>query len=169
MSRPPLPSPPGSGHDQPHRTFDQLKLLAFDNSPPDKYSPKQWFDTALRQAEHARQAERRGSKPDQFVAYTRLVTAYNNALHHSRIREAKAADPAWATRLTDFKQVRQRSTRATLRARNCTDRRLGSRHSTRQRRSRRSSAGPTQRSCRPRRRRDRSPRSRGELLKSGLN
>lgn len=106
MSRPPLPSPPGApGHDP--RTFEQLKVLAFDNSPVETFDPKQWFNTALRQAEMAKQAERRGSKADMFVAYTRLATAYNNALHHPRIREARAADTAWATRVADFKRVRR--------------------------------------------------------------
>lgn len=89
------------------------KLVSESESEPvDSQSPNKWFDLALRQAEAARQAERRNSNPGMYVAYTRLAIAYQKCRTHSRFKDAKAADPQWATRVNEFKTVRGESEQA---------------------------------------------------------
>ncbi|KAL1409731.1 ubiquitin-specific protease doa4 [Vanrija albida] len=84
-------------------SYDQLRAAAADSVPVSDRTPKQWFELAVQHAEAARQAERRGSKAAVFVEYTQLATAYKNALFHPSTKEAKAADPRWATRVNEFK------------------------------------------------------------------
>ncbi|WOO79490.1 Ubiquitin carboxyl-terminal hydrolase 4 [Vanrija pseudolonga] len=84
-------------------SYDQLRVAAADVLPVGDRTPKQWFELALQHAEAARQADRRGSKATLFVEYTQLATAYKNALFHPGTKEAKAADPRWATRVSEFK------------------------------------------------------------------
>lgn len=91
-------------------TYERLHALvsASESEPVESQSPRKWFDSALRQAEAARQAERRASKSGMYVAYTRLAIAYQKCRTHSQFKAAKAADPQWATRVNDFKSVSKR-------------------------------------------------------------
>lgn len=103
MSR--RPSIPASNASYDGLPYDKLKAIAFESDPTVDRGPRQWFDLALRHAETARQAERRGSKADMFVAYSRIATSYNNATGHPDTKALKATDRAWAQRLADFKPV----------------------------------------------------------------
>lgn len=93
-------------------TYDNLSyersraLIAQTEAEPiESQSPQQWFDVALRQAEAARQAERRNSKSGMYVAYTRLAIAYQKCWTHPKYKEAKASDSQWAARVKDFNSV----------------------------------------------------------------
>lgn len=120
-------------------SYDQLRVAAADVAPVGDRTPKQWFELALQHAEAARQADRRGSKAAVFVEYTQLATAYKNALFHPGTKEAKAADPRWATRVAEFKPVRVASNSVGTQLTH--HKRHGRRPCRRRRRSRKSSSG----------------------------
>lgn len=102
MSRPQLSASQvdGLSYEKLHETAVELESQNGASQPP-----TYWFDLALRSAEAARNAERRGSKPGQYVAYTRVAIAYQKCMFHKRLKEARAADHAFSVRVNDFKAV----------------------------------------------------------------
>ncbi|CAK9786673.1 hypothetical protein CC85DRAFT_288603 [Cutaneotrichosporon oleaginosum] len=102
MSRPSLPSVPVDG-----LPYDKLHAVATElgSVDPESQPPTYWFELTVRSAEQARNEERRGSKAGQYVAYTRLAIAYQKCMFHKRFKDARAADHAWAIRVTDFKST----------------------------------------------------------------
>ncbi|BEI95738.1 hypothetical protein CcaverHIS631_0106870 [Cutaneotrichosporon cavernicola] len=102
MPRPPPTIPPVDGlpYDQLHEVAVELELVDANSHPP-----TYWFELAVRSAEAARIAERRGSKAGQYVAYTRLAIAYQKCIFHKRLKEARIADHAWSVHINEFKVV----------------------------------------------------------------
>lgn len=98
MSR--SPSVDGLSYERAHEVAVEL-----DHEQISSQSPKQWFEAAVKYAEAARAAERRGSRQGQYVAYTRLAIAYQKAKLHPKLKDARAADPQWANQVNEFKGV----------------------------------------------------------------
>ncbi|GMK54579.1 hypothetical protein CspeluHIS016_0111650 [Cutaneotrichosporon spelunceum] len=102
MSRPPptFPSVDELPYDKLHEAAVQLESVDATSHPP-----SYWFELAVRSAEAARNAQRRGSKAGQYVAYTRLAIAYQKCIFHKQLKEARVADHAWSVRVNEFKTV----------------------------------------------------------------
>nr|XP_018259897.1 uncharacterized protein I303_07969 [Kwoniella dejecticola CBS 10117]OBR82055.1 hypothetical protein I303_07969 [Kwoniella dejecticola CBS 10117] len=69
------------------------------------YSPKEWFQRAVHEADLAVMAERSKKKEEMFLAYTRSCQAYNNCRMHPASKDLKKSDPHWHERVKDFKET----------------------------------------------------------------
>jgi ubiquitin carboxyl-terminal hydrolase 8 len=104
MSHPPAST---SLHNVP---LAKLQELANESGPVESLSPKAWFEKARFEAEKAIMAERFNKPEELFVAYLRAIQYYTKTRSHLDFNEVKKKDPAWASRVKDFKEVRSRAT-----------------------------------------------------------
>lgn len=99
MTRP--PSPPSFAGLQ----LSQLLQYASDDNGTGHYPPKIWFERACYNADKAKLAERKQSKEDMFVSYSRACQSYVNVAMHNDWPDVKKKDPQLAARVKDFKPV----------------------------------------------------------------
>lgn len=99
MTRP--PSPPSFAGLQ----LSQLLQYASDDNGTGHYPPKVWFERACYNADKAKLAERKQSKEDMFVSYSRACQSYVNVAMHNDWPDVKKKDPQLAARVKDFKPV----------------------------------------------------------------
>lgn len=99
MTRPPSP-PSFTG-----LPLSQLLQYASDDNGAGSHPPKVWFERACYNADKAKLAERKQSKEDMFVSYSRACQSYINVAMHNDWPETKKKDPQLAARVKDFKPV----------------------------------------------------------------
>ncbi|KIR42515.1 ubiquitin carboxyl-terminal hydrolase 8 [Cryptococcus deuterogattii 99/473] len=99
MTRP--PSPPSFAGLQ----LSHLLQYASDDNGADHYPPKVWFERACYNADKAKLAERKQSKEDMFVSYSRACQSYVNVAMHNDWPDVKKKDPQLAARVKDFKPM----------------------------------------------------------------
>ncbi|XAO22189.1 hypothetical protein I312_100956 [Cryptococcus bacillisporus CA1280] len=99
MTRP--PSPPSFAGLQ----LSQLLQYASDDNGTGHYPPKVWFERACYNADKAKLAERKQSKEDMFVSYSRACQSYVNVAMHDDWPDVKKKDPQLAARVKDFKPM----------------------------------------------------------------
>lgn len=99
MTRPPSP-PSFTG-----LPLSQLLQYASDDSGAGSSPPKVWFERACYNADKAKLAERKQSKQDMFVSYSRACQSYINVAMHNDWPDVKKKDPQLAARVKDFKPV----------------------------------------------------------------
>ncbi|OXG41036.1 ubiquitin carboxyl-terminal hydrolase 8 [Cryptococcus neoformans Bt15] len=99
MTRPPSP-PSFTG-----LPLSQLLQYASDDSGAGSCPPKVWFERACYNADKAKLAERKQSKQDMFVSYSRACQSYINVAMHNDWPDVKKKDPQLAARVKDFKPM----------------------------------------------------------------